>query len=125
MRVKVLGVNDMRPIVVTASDASGGVKYTDLVRLDEWTTGGVGVQITVSGTVNYTLQQTMDDPNSNTNPVAVGSMTWVNCADTAVVGASATKQTNYQFCPVFCRVVLNSGSGSITATFVQSGVTNL
>lgn len=112
----------MRPITVSVSDASGGVKYTDLVRLDEYAPGQVGVQITVSGTVNYTLQQSMDDPNSPTNPVAQASMTWVNCADTSVVGASATKQTNYQFAPIFCRVVLNSGSGSITATFVQAGV---
>lgn len=115
----------MRPITVSASDASGGVKYTNLVRLDEWSTGGVGVQINVTGTVNYTLQQSMDDPNSPTNPVAVGSMTWINCADSSVVGASAAKQTNYQFVPIFCRVALNSGTGSISATFVQSGVTNL
>jgi len=70
--------------------------------------------------VNYTLQQSMDDPNSPTNPVAQGSMTWVNCADTKAVGASSTVQTNYQFTPIFCRVVLNSGSGSVTATFVQA-----
>lgn len=110
----------MRPIVVTVSDASGGVKYSNLVRLDEWAPGQVGVQISVTGTVNYTLQQSMDDPNSTTNPVDQASMNWVNCADTAVVGASATKQTNYQFVPLFCRIVLNSGSGSVTGTFVQA-----
>jgi hypothetical protein len=110
----------MRPITVTVSNASGGVQYSPLVRLDEWAPGQVGVQLTASGTVNYTLQQSMDDPNSPTNPVAQGSMTWVNCADTAAVGASSTVQTNYQFVPLFCRVVLNSGSGSVTATFVQA-----
>ena len=110
----------MRPITVTVSNASGGTKYSDLVRLDEWAPGQVGVQLTASGTVNYTLQQSMDDPNSPTNAVAQGSMTWVNCADTAAVGASSTVQTNYQFVPLFCRVVLNSGSGSVTATFVQA-----
>ena len=110
----------MRPITVTVSNASGGVQYSPLVRLDEWAPGQVGVQLTASGTVNYTLQQSMDDPNSPTNPVAQNSMTWVNCADTAAVGASSTVQTNYQFVPLFCRVVLNSGSGSVTATFVQA-----
>jgi len=112
----------MRPITVTVSDASGGTKYSRLVRLDEWAPGQVGIQLTVSGTVNYTLQQSMDDPNSPFSPVPEASMTWVNSADTNVVGATATKQTNYQFVPLFCRVVLNSGSGSVTATFVQASV---
>ena len=112
----------MRPITVTVSDASGGTKYSPLVRLDEWAPAHVGVQLSVSGTVNYTLQQSMDDPNSPTNPVPLASMTWVNCADTAAVGASTSIQTNYQFVPLFCRVVLNSGSGTVTATFVQASV---
>lgn len=112
----------MRPITVTVSDASSTVKYSRLVRLDEWAPGQVGVQLNVSGSVNYTLQQSMDDPNSPTNPVAEGSMTWINCADTNVVGATGSKQTNYQFAPLFCRVVLSSGSGSVTATFVQASV---
>ena len=86
----------MTPITVTVSNASGGVQYSPLVRLDEWAPGQVGVQLTASGTVNYTLQQSMDDPNSPTNPVAQASMTWVNCADTSAVGASSTVQTNYQ-----------------------------
>ena len=50
----------MRPITVTVSNASGGTKYSDLVRLDEWAPGQVGVQLTASGTVNYTLQQSME-----------------------------------------------------------------
>jgi hypothetical protein len=110
----------MRPITVTVSDASAGVKYSNLVRFDEWAPGQIGVQLNVTGTVNYTLQQSMDDPNSPTNPVAEASMTWINCADTTVVGATGSKQTNYQFAPLFCRVVLNSGSGTVTATFVQA-----
>lgn len=114
----------MRPITVSVSDASGGVKYTRLVRLDEWSTGGVGVQINATGTVSYTLQQSMDDPDSPTNPVPVNSMTWITCADSNVVNAISSQQTNYQFVPLYCRVSLNSGTGSITATFVQSGVVN-
>lgn len=112
----------MRPITVTVSDASAGVKYSRLVRLDEWAPGQVGVQLTVFGTVNYTLQQSMDDPNSPFSPVSEANMTWVNCADSQVVGSTQTKQTNYQFVPLFCRVVLSSGSGSVTATFVQASV---
>lgn len=111
----------MRPITVSVSDASGGAKYSDWVRLDNWCAGGVAVQLNASGTVSYTLQQTLDDPNSPTDPVAVGSVTWLPCADVNAVNATTSVQTNYQFAPVFCRVALATGSGSVTATFVQNG----
>ena len=110
----------MRPITVTASDASGGAKGTDLVRFDDWAPGTVSLQVTVTGTVNYTVQTSMDDPNSPTNPVALGSMTWVPSTDTAVVGANATKSSTFAAAPVFARVLLNSGNGSISATFLQN-----
>lgn len=109
----------MRPITVTVSDASVEPKYSDWVRFDDYAPGGVAVQLSVTGTVSYTLQQTMDDPNSPTNPVAIGSMTWLPCADTNVVNAIASAQTNYQFAPIFARVALASGNGSVTATFLQ------
>lgn len=101
------------------------VNATDWVRFDNWTDPNVAVQINVSGTVNYTLQTTLDDPNSTTAPVAPSAVNWLPSADTAVVGATATKQTTITFVPSFARVLLNSGTGSITASFIQSGVTNL
>lgn len=110
----------MRPIVVTVSDASGGVKYSDWVRFDDFAPSNISIQCTVSGTVNYTVQTTLDDPNSATNPVATGSVTWVDSSDSAVVAATATKQSNFLFAPVYARVKLNSGTGSVTATFLQS-----
>lgn len=95
---------------------------TAWVRLDPWSVGNTAIQINASGSVSYTLQQTMDDPNDPTNPVATGSMAWVDSNDTSVVGATTTKQTNYLFTPKFARVMLNTGDGSATATFVQHGV---
>jgi hypothetical protein len=109
----------MRPIVVTVSDASGGVKYSDWVRFDDWAPSNISIQCNVTGTVSYTVQSTLDDPNSPTNPVAVANVTWVNSSDSNVVNAVATKQSNFLFAPIFARVVLNSGSGSVAATFVQ------
>jgi hypothetical protein len=79
----------------------------------------------VSGTVNYTLQQTMDDPNSMFTTIALSAMTWVDSSDVSVVAATATKQTNYLFPPMFARIRINSGTGTVTGTFMQSGVTNL
>jgi hypothetical protein len=105
----------------TVSIGTNGVAASPWVRLDNWAPGGVAIQATVTGTVNYTIQQTMDDPNSATNPVAPASVTWVDSADIAVVGATATKQSNYAFAPTFARVLLNSGTGSVSTTFTQLG----
>ena len=109
----------MRPITVTVSDASGGSKSSDLIRFDDWAPAPVSIQVNVTGTVNYTVQTSMDDPNSATNPVALASMTWLSSSDTNVVGASASRSSYFNQAPVFARVLLNSGNGSVTATFLQ------
>lgn len=110
----------MRPITVTASDASLAPVATRSVRFDDWAPGTVSLQVTVTGTVNYTVQTSMDDPDSPTNPVAAASMTWIPSTDTNVVGQSASKSSTFTAAPVFARVLLNSGNGSITATFLQN-----
>lgn len=111
----------MRPITVSVSDASGGVQYSSWVRFDDWGQNYISIQCNVSGVVNYTIQTTLDDPNSETNPVAVNSVNWINSNDTDVVNATASVQSNFIFAPTFARVKLNSGSGTVSATFLQSG----
>lgn len=91
------------------------------VRLDHWSQPETSIQATATGTVNYTLQQTLQDPNSATNPVTPSLVTWVNTSDPNGVGATATVQSNYAFTPTFARVTLNSGSGSVSAVFAQAG----
>ena len=98
---------------------TNGVSGSDWVRFDDFAPSNISIQCTVSGTVNYTVQSTLDDPNSATTPVSVVNVTWVNSSDTNVVNATATKQSNFLFAPVFARVLLNSGTGSVTTTFVQ------
>lgn len=75
------------------------------------------LQVSVSGTVNYTVQQSADNPNV----VGLGSVNWVSHPDTALVSATTTVQSNYLFTPFVTRVTLNSGSGTITFTATQSG----
>lgn len=99
---------------------TNGVAGSKWVRFDDFAPSNISIQCTVTGTVNYTVQSSLDDPNDPFNPVAVGSMTWVDSSDTNVVGATATKQSNFLFAPKFVRVKLNSGSGSVVATFLQS-----
>lgn len=112
----------------TAADitvGTNGVAGTEWVRFDPWAPPEVSIQANVTGTVNYTLQQTLDDPNSPTDSVAVRSVVWVSSNDTAVVAATATQQSNYAFTPIYARVLLNSGTGSVTTRFVQSGAAAL
>ena len=101
---------------------TSGTGATPWVRLDEWASPPVGIQCDVSGTVNYTVQSTYDDPNSPTDPVSVSSMTWVNTNDTNAVNATGPVQTNYLFTPIYVRANLNSGTGSVTMKVVQYNV---
>ena len=97
-----------------------GVGQSPLMRFDDFAPGAVAIQCTVTGTVTYTLQSSLDDPNDPFNPVALGSMTWVDSSDTAVVGATATKITSFAFAPKFARINLTAGTGTVAATFLQS-----
>jgi hypothetical protein len=101
---------------------TSGVGATPWIRLDEWASPPVGIQCDVSGTVNYTVQSTYDDPNSNTDPVSVSAMTWIPTNDTNAVNATTAIQTNFLFNPTFVRVNLNSGSGSVTMKTIQYNV---
>jgi len=91
------------------------------VRFDEYSLPQTSIQATVNGTVNYTIQQTLQDPTSPTNPVLPYQVNWVNSADPAVVNSSATVQSNYTYVPVWAKVTLNSGTGSVSTVFTQSG----
>jgi hypothetical protein len=107
----------------TVTVGTNGVGSTPYVRLDEWANNNVSIQCDVTGTVNYTVQVSNDDPNAPWGtPVAPSAMTWINTNDTNAVGATAGLQTNFLFAPLYARVLLNSGSGSVTAVFSQSSV---
>src|SRR5882672_4135404 len=98
------------------------IASTPWVRLDEWASPPVGIQCDVTGTVNYTVQSTYDDPNSPTDPVSVSAMTWIATNDTNAVSATGAVQTNFLFTPTFVRALLNSGSGSVIMKVIQYNV---
>jgi hypothetical protein len=106
----------------TLTVGTSAVSASPWVRLDEWSLNGIGLQCDASGTVNYTVQSTYDDPNSPTSPVGPSSVDWVNSADTSAVGATGGIQTSFTYVPTYVRVLLNSGSGTVTTTIVQSSV---
>lgn len=107
---------------VTVSNASGGVQYSSMVRFDDFAPSNISIQCNVTGTVNYTIQSSLDDPNDAVNPVPAASMTWIDTSDLVGVGATTSIQSNFLFAPKFARIKLNSGSGSVRATFLQSSV---
>lgn len=131
------GVLDFKTVTsVTTSDATAaavtvgtnGVGGSPWVRFDDYASvAQVAIQATVSGTVNYSVQTTMDDPNVVTNQTAPATyrwsrsgITWVDSSDSNVVGATATKVSTFSVAPVFARVLLNSGTGTVTTTFRQA-----
>jgi hypothetical protein len=98
---------------------TNGIASTPWARLDEWASPAVAIQCDVTGTVNYTIQSTLDDPNSATNPVLPSAVNWIATSDAAGVGATGSIQTNFAYAPTFVRCLLNSGSGSVVMTVVQ------
>jgi hypothetical protein len=107
----------MRPITVSTT----GVGASPLVRFDDFGAPEVSIQVNVSGAATYTVQQSLDDPNSATNPVAPANMAWANHPDAALNGATANMQGNYAFKPAFARINQTAGAGTVTATFIQAG----
>lgn len=99
---------------------TNGIASSPWVRLDEYSPAQVTVQCVASGTVNYTVQTTLQDPNSPTDPVLPQNVTWSNSLDAAAVAATGTIASFFAYTPVFARVLLNSGSGSVTGVFLQA-----
>lgn len=120
----ITSISTSAAIASTITVGTNGVASSPWVRMDDYAANAqVSIQCTVSGTVNYTLQSSMDDPTSYTNLAIFNQpnlVTWVDSSDTAVVAATTTKQTNIAVAPVFVRVLLNSGTGTVTTTIRQA-----
>lgn len=110
-------------VATTVEVGSSAVADSQWVRFDDYAANSqTTIAAVVSGTVNYDIETSMDDPNAlgnvaYQNPAA---MNWIDSLDTAVVGATATKNSFFAYTPVFARIHLNSGDGSVTATFRQA-----
>lgn len=122
----VTAINLSQGTTAAVTVGTNGIASTAWAYMDEWANTQVMIQIDVSGSVNYTLQTTSDNPNTTGSdaPIAPGAMTWIATNDLSVVGATTSQQSNFMFTPLFARVLLNSGTGSLTAKFVQANVVN-
>lgn len=113
---------------ITSITTSGAVASTMTVgtnqicsspwaRLDEFASmAPTSIQVDGSGTVNWTVQGSLNDPNSTSNPVAKASMNWINHPDPSLVANSTVTgvQGMYASSPKYVRIVMNS-NGSTTS----------
>jgi hypothetical protein len=107
----------MRPIQVATSDASGGTKNSNPAVLDYYGQFGVALQVVVTGTATYTIQQTLD------NPLEAGAtITWFDHPDTNLVAQTVNRQGNYAYNPVAVRIQQTAGSGSVQLIALQVGL---
>jgi hypothetical protein len=92
-----------------------------MIRLDEWAFPPIAVQIAVTGTVNFTVQHSFDEgPDSLVNPISLANMFW----DTGLippggVNGAAGVSFSLPVAPLWLRIVLNSGSGSVRMVVTQ------
>lgn len=100
---------------------TNGVASSRWMRMDEFASPSATLQCTVTGTVNYTVQQSMQDPNSPTNSVLPYLVTWLDHPDPNVVGSTVSWASYYNNSPLWTRILLNSGTGSAAAVIAQSG----
>lgn len=103
--------------IIVGTNGIGGSRW---VRFNDFAPSNISIQCDVSGTVNYTVQSTLDDPNDPFNATTAENVVWVSSSDVAVVGANSTQQSNFLFTPKYAKILINSGSGTVTATFLQS-----
>ena len=99
---------------------TSGVGGSRWLSFDAFAPSMISLQCNATGTINYTVQTTLNDPNDPATPVTPANVAWINSSDTAVVGATANQQSNFLFCPIYARILINSGTGSVAATFLQS-----
>jgi hypothetical protein len=108
----------MYPIKVSTSDASGGAVTSNMVALDTFATQfQTTIGCAVTGTVNYTVQYTLD--NVLADGYLPSSGTWYNL--TALASKTGTLSSYVDFPVTAVKLVQNTGNGSVEMTVLQTG----
>lgn len=104
-----------------ATLGTSGVASSPWVRTDDYGFAPVGLAAEVTGTVNYTVQASDDDPNQIAPlPVTLpAAMTWIS--HSVLVAQTASAMDSYSVRPTWVRVLLNSGAGSVALVVSQAG----
>lgn len=75
----------------------------------------VSLQVVVTGTVTWTVQQSLD------NPFNINMPTYLDHPDPNMVAQTVNRQGNYAYVPASVRLRITSGTGRATLTIIQSG----
>lgn len=73
----------------------------------------IGFGVAVTGTVNYTVQHTFDNP-------ALGFSTWYS--HPTIASKTDNQDGNYAFPVTGIKLLVNSGDGTATIKLVQAGI---
>jgi hypothetical protein len=114
LTVSNIAVNKGQAGAVTVG--TNGTGSSRPIFLDTFAPAPTSLQIDVTGSVNATVQSTLDDPNA----VGYASVTWVNHPDPNLNGITAPVQGNYAYIPFCTRIFMNSGTGTVTLTVIQA-----
>jgi type 1 fimbria pilin len=107
----------MRPTILSTSNASGGTKNSGVAVLDYYGRPEVSLQVVVTGSATWTVQQSLD------NPLTDGvTPTWFSHPDPNMVAQTINRQGNYAYIPVAVRLQQTAGTGSAILTIVQAGL---
>lgn len=110
----------------STSGTNTPVASSPWARLDDYGFAPIDLQIDVTGTANWTVEASDDDPNliPPQTPVAPSAMTWI-CPDTTNLSSkTASARDSLTTPPAWLRLTLNSGtatSGSASLTVRQPG----
>lgn len=104
----------MRPITLSQTGTGGSAVAQPDYLISPF---AIGLGLSVSGTVNVTVQHTFDDPQAA--GFSPASATWYDHPTLAAKTANA--DSNYAFPVRGIRINVNSGTGTATLKIVQAG----
>lgn len=87
---------------------------------DEFGYGPTVIQVNASGTVNYTVKSSQDNPNGDLGwgvPLGLQNCVWINHPD--LVNQTISAQSSFTADPKLVQLQLNSGTGSLKLTLSQ------
>jgi hypothetical protein len=99
---------------------TNGVADSRPIFLDPFGFGPVLVHVYVSGTANYTMRTSQDDPNGVGGfgvPFGLQNVVWLN--DSTLAAQAISSQVSLTAAPKLIQFTLNSGTGSFRATVTQ------
>lgn len=98
---------------------TGALGSSAPIPVDQYLTPtNIGLGVTVSGTVNFTVQHTFDDIFAAGD---YGPFTWFD--HPTIDGDTADVDGNYAAPPRAIRLLMNSGTGTATLAVIQAGAT--